>query len=164
MNRVLFLISCFIFTFFTSLYAAEIYTYTDKDGNTAISNTPMPEKYKNKAKKIGSYKNDSASEIQRYEMNRKANIARQEAEEAAARQRQQANEVQREAKMSSQKTVEKSRAELERNRLESQRDAFRKFKGGEKDLDDAKMKLENNPDQYFYDKEQRQKVIIQIGQ
>lgn len=34
----------------------DIYTYKDKDGNTIVTNTPIPERYENKAEKIDSYK------------------------------------------------------------------------------------------------------------
>jgi len=52
------------FSFFHSLlvYGGDIYTYTDKNGNVVISNTPIPEKHKSKAKKIDSYKDLTPSE------------------------------------------------------------------------------------------------------
>jgi Domain of unknown function (DUF4124) len=48
----------------------EIYTYTDKDGVTVISNTPIPEKYHRKAQKIDSYKDLTPTE--RSELEREA--------------------------------------------------------------------------------------------
>lgn len=96
------LVFIFVMTFFLmalicplNAQAGEIYTYTDKDGNTVISNTPIPEKYEKKAKKIDSYQRDSPEEIQRYETERKTNIQRQEAE---SRQKQQINSAQEEAR------------------------------------------------------------------
>jgi Skp family chaperone for outer membrane proteins len=93
----IFIMTFFLMTLVCSLkaQAGEIYTYTDKDGNTVISNTPIPEKYEKKAKKIESYRRDSPEEIQRYETERKANIQRQEAE---TRQKQQSNSAQEEAR------------------------------------------------------------------
>jgi hypothetical protein len=41
-----------LFIFSSPLFAGEIYTYKDKDGNTVISNTQIPEKYEKKAKEI----------------------------------------------------------------------------------------------------------------
>jgi|GEM_PF-885140 hypothetical protein len=83
-----FLISCVFFALLTAAYAGEIYTYTDKDGQTVITNEPIPEEYENKAKKIDSYKRDSPKETQGYEAERKAQVQRQEAE---TRQGQQIN-------------------------------------------------------------------------
>ena len=61
MKKIVFVI--FILLFFTSsIFAGEIYTYTDKDGNTVISNTPVPEKYEKKAKKIESTEQESPRE------------------------------------------------------------------------------------------------------
>ena len=60
---VLFILSIFV----SSTFAEEIYTYKDKDGNTVISNTPLPEKYHNKAKKIETYDRESSEAIERYQ-------------------------------------------------------------------------------------------------
>jgi hypothetical protein len=79
MNR-LFLISCVFFALLTAANAGDIYTYTDKDGQTVITNEPIPEEYENKAKKIDSYKRDSPQETQGDEAERKAQVQRQEAE------------------------------------------------------------------------------------
>ena len=91
MNRVFLLIPCFVFALLAAAYAGEIYTYTDKDGNTVISNTPIPEKYEKKAKKIESYKRDSPEEIQRYWEDQKA---KEQMREAEYRQNQQINREQ----------------------------------------------------------------------
>lgn len=155
MNRILLLILCLYFAFFTAAYAGEIYTYTDKDGNTVVSNTPIPEKYEKKAKKIESYKRDSPEAIERYEMQRKANIQRQE---AATRQIHQSNQAQREAQAS----TGKSRVELEKKRLEN----AKKTTSPSKEFNEEKRrsieaglkKLEKDPDQYFYDQEQNRKA------
>jgi hypothetical protein len=45
-----------------SVYASDIYTYTDKDGNMVISNTPVPDKYEKKAKKVESDNNIQGAE------------------------------------------------------------------------------------------------------
>ena len=66
MGRI-FLISYVFFALLTATYAGEIYTYTDEDGKTVITNEPIPEKYENKAKKMDSYQGDSSEEIQRRE-------------------------------------------------------------------------------------------------
>lgn len=91
----------FVMTFFLIAFicplkvqAGEIYTYTDKDGNTVITNTPVPEKYEKKAKKIDSYKRDSPEEIQRYQAEQKA---REQSREAETRQKRQINEAQQAA-------------------------------------------------------------------
>jgi hypothetical protein len=60
---VLFILSVFV----SSSFATDIYTYKDKDGNTVISNNPIPEKYQNKAKKVEAYDKDSPEAIERYE-------------------------------------------------------------------------------------------------
>ena len=62
----------FLFVFSSYCFAEQIYTYTDKDGNTVISNTPMPENYEKKAKKIESYEHDSPSAIAAYQMKQRA--------------------------------------------------------------------------------------------
>lgn len=51
--------------------AGEMYTYKDENGKIVISNTPIPEKYENKAKKIDSYQRDSPSKIRRFEESQK---------------------------------------------------------------------------------------------
>ena len=56
--------------------AGTIYTYTDKDGNTVISNTPMPENYEKKAKRIESYERDSPAAIAAYQIKQRAAEAR----------------------------------------------------------------------------------------
>ncbi|MBU1054519.1 MAG: DUF4124 domain-containing protein [Proteobacteria bacterium] len=45
-----------------TIQAGEMYKYTDKDGNTVITNTPNPERYQVKAKKTYSYSEASPSE------------------------------------------------------------------------------------------------------
>jgi len=95
MNRIFILILCVFFALLTAANAGEIYTYKDKDGNTVISNTPVPEKYQGKAKKIDSYERNSPEEIQSYEAGRKANIQRQEAESSRNRQANEAQEAAR---------------------------------------------------------------------
>ena len=62
----------FCLFFLPNCFAEQIYTYTDKDGNTVISNTPMPENYEKKAKKIESYEHDSPSAIAAYQMKQRA--------------------------------------------------------------------------------------------
>ena len=45
------------FLFVSSLvFAADIYTYTDQDGKTIISNKPVPQKYRKKVKTLETYK------------------------------------------------------------------------------------------------------------
>lgn len=106
MKRILFLIPCVFFSLLISANAGEIYTYTDKNGNTVLSNTPIPEEHQKKAKKINSYKQDSPEAIQRYEMKRQAKIQRQEDE---TRQRQ--PQAQQQRKTDDQK---KKRAEIDK--------------------------------------------------
>jgi hypothetical protein len=66
MKKIVFVL--FILSAFVSLtFAEDIYTYKDKNGNTVISNTPIPEKYEKKAKKIGSTEQSSPGETQRYQ-------------------------------------------------------------------------------------------------
>lgn len=46
-----------LFLFVSSLaFAADIYTYTDQDGKTVISNEPVPQKYQKKVKTLETYK------------------------------------------------------------------------------------------------------------
>ncbi|MBU1054522.1 MAG: DUF4124 domain-containing protein [Proteobacteria bacterium] len=45
-----------------TIQAGEMYKYTDKDGNTVITNTPNPERYQVKVKEIYSYSEASSSE------------------------------------------------------------------------------------------------------
>jgi hypothetical protein len=94
MKRIIFILCIFI-AFITCATAGEIYTYKDKDGNTVISNTPIPEKYEKKAKKIESYKPSSPEEIQRYNAEQAAIEKRLEAESSRNRQ---INEAQEEAR------------------------------------------------------------------
>lgn len=98
------------FIFASSLFAGEIYTYRDKDGNTVISNTPIPEKYAKKAKKVESYKLSTPEEIRRYQAEQ-AGIERRNAEESRQkRQMNEANAASRQAQSSgSQASVQASR-------------------------------------------------------
>ena len=73
-NIVYIIIILFILPSLTS--AGEIYTYTDKDGNTVISNEPPPEEVKSKAKKIESYERDSPAAIAAFQMKQRAAEAR----------------------------------------------------------------------------------------
>lgn len=88
MKRSFLLIPCIFLAFIISANAGEIYTYTDKNGNTVLSNTPIPEEHQKKAKKVNSYKQDSPEAMERYEAARKAEEHRQEAK---IRQKQQSN-------------------------------------------------------------------------
>ncbi len=65
-----------LFVFASPVFAGDVYTYTDKDGITVISNEPIPEKYEKKAKKIESNKLSSPAELQTYEQQQKAADAR----------------------------------------------------------------------------------------
>jgi hypothetical protein len=65
--RIIFFVFFIFFIFAASLFAGDIYTYTNKDGTTTISNTPIPEQYEKKARKIDSYQENSPKERQRYE-------------------------------------------------------------------------------------------------
>lgn len=49
------IILVFVFMFATLSFAEDIYTYKDEHGATVISNTPIPEKYQKKAKRIEGY-------------------------------------------------------------------------------------------------------------
>jgi len=70
--KKIFFVFIIIFIFSSSAFAGEIYTYTDKDGNTVISNTAIPEKDQNKAKKIEAYERDSQAEIAAFQRKQKA--------------------------------------------------------------------------------------------
>ena len=145
----------FVF-FLTAAFAGEIYTYTDKNGNTVITNEPVPEKYEKKAKKIDSYERSSPEEIRKYEAERKAN---QQGMEAERRQNQQINSAQQGDQKQS---TGKSRIDLEKKRLEEGKNAnspSEKFNDVvRKNTEKREKQLESDPDQYFYDKEQRDKA------
>jgi cell division protein FtsN len=72
------------FSFFQSptVFGGEIYTYKDKDGNMVLSNTPVPEKQRGKAKILDTYKESTPAE-------RKAH---QEREEKAKQEQQKIKE------------------------------------------------------------------------
>ena len=117
MRKIVFIIFI-LFIFTSALFAGEIYTYTDKDGNTVITNTPVPEKYEKKAKKIDSYKRDSPEEIQRYQAEQKA---REQSRVAETRQKQQINQVHEEA-------------QKQNNRQQAQQQKQQKGQSGIQDL------------------------------
>ncbi len=73
------LVVMIVLLFTTFSFNAEIYTYIDKDGNTVISNTPVPEKYEKEAKKIEAYKQLSPEEKQRSQAEEEAVKAKQAA-------------------------------------------------------------------------------------
>jgi len=60
----------------------EIYTYTDKNSVTFITNTPIPEKYQGKAQKIDEYNPLTPSEKKELEREAKNKRQKQELEEA----------------------------------------------------------------------------------
>jgi Skp family chaperone for outer membrane proteins len=97
------------------IQAGDIYTYTDKDGNTIISNTPIPEKHESKAKKIESYKRDSPEEIQRYQAEQKA---KEQTREAETRQKHQINQAQKDA----QKQNDRQQAQQKQPQEQQQKD------------------------------------------
>jgi hypothetical protein len=97
MSRI-FLITCIFFAFLTAAYAGGIYTYTDKDGNTVITNEPIPEKYENKAKEIDSFERDSSEEIQKREDETRQKQEINRAKEDAQKQRYQQQTQQQEEK------------------------------------------------------------------
>ena len=80
MRRIVFVL--FILSFFvSSTFAEEMHTYTDKHGNIVISNTPIPDQYQKKAKKLHSYTPPSPEQIERYEERReKRSVAQEERE------------------------------------------------------------------------------------
>ena len=59
--------------FYSTSFAEQIYTYKDKDGNTVISNTPVPDKYKPKAKQIEAYTPLAPGEVARRQVQEEYN-------------------------------------------------------------------------------------------
>jgi hypothetical protein len=56
----------------------------------------------------------------------------------------------------------KNKVDLETRRLQSEKDALRGSPFVDKSIDNQMEKLKNNPDQYFYDEEQRQKNKVPV--
>jgi len=61
--KVIILTLYVFFAFLTSAKAGEVYTYTDEKGVITVSNTPIPDKYKKKVKKIDSYEDTITEKI-----------------------------------------------------------------------------------------------------
>jgi flagellar motility protein MotE (MotC chaperone) len=56
------------FSFFPSQSeSGDVYSYTDEKGVIVVTNTPLPEKIRNKAKKVGSYKDITDEDRKRWE-------------------------------------------------------------------------------------------------
>jgi len=56
------------FSFFPPLSeSGDVYTYTDEKGVIVVTNTPLPEKIRNKAKKVGSYDDITDEDRKRWE-------------------------------------------------------------------------------------------------
>ena len=47
--------------------SGDVYSYTDEKGVIVVTNTPLPEKMRNKAKKVGSYKDMTDEDRKRWE-------------------------------------------------------------------------------------------------
>ena len=47
--------------------SGDVYSYTDENGVIVVTNTPLPEKIRNKAKKVGSYKDITDEDRKRWE-------------------------------------------------------------------------------------------------
>jgi len=47
--------------------SGDVYSYTDENGVIVVTNTPLPDKIRNKAKKIGSYKDITDEDRKRWE-------------------------------------------------------------------------------------------------
>lgn len=116
MKRIIFTLCIFV-ALIISANAGEIYTYTDKDGSTVISDTPVPEKYQKKAKKLESNKLSSPEEIQRYQAEENAKEQRREAESSRKRQ---ANEAQAEIRK------QNERQQAQQQEQQKQREAKKK--------------------------------------
>lgn len=56
MNPMFILIPSIFFVLLTPVQAQDIYIYTHKNGNIVITNSVIPEDYKTKAQKAGSFK------------------------------------------------------------------------------------------------------------
>jgi hypothetical protein len=91
--------------------AEEIYTYTDKDGNTVLSNIRDPQKQK--AKKNESSRRGSSSNIQQHQKERKESDKILEAEQ---RRKQQIIQGQKEAEERSKQQIKQAQQEAEQRR------------------------------------------------
>jgi len=64
MKKKIFILMLLFVLFGLNVLAGDIYTYKDKNGNTVISNTPVPDQYKASAKKIDAYDDQSGQRSQ----------------------------------------------------------------------------------------------------
>jgi hypothetical protein len=143
----------------SSVYAQKIYYWKDKKGVMNATTTPPPDNIK-KFETDSWGERDSPQEIQRYQ-------AEQQGRAAQLEQRRQANQAQQEAaKQRNQESTGKSRVDLEKTRLDRKYDSSRDkipskwAEDANKVQEQRKKELEKDPDQYFYDKAQRDKEAL----
>jgi hypothetical protein len=155
MKRI-FIISCVFFALLTTANAGEMYRCVDRDGNSILSSYPLDGM---KCVLRGSYRDPSPKERaqeqresqrirERQEYQREVQGMQEEVQRSQDREKQ-AYDAQR-----------KRTVDLERKRLEGKKDNSSSHFGRErfnKAVDKRKEELEKDPEQYFYNKEQREK-------
>jgi hypothetical protein len=73
--KKLFFVVFVLFMFVPFLFAEDIYTYKDQNGVTCISSTPVPAKYKSKAKRVEGFRELSPEERAQKDENEKKEAA-----------------------------------------------------------------------------------------
>ena len=138
----------------SAVCAQKVYYWKDEKGVMNATTTPPPDNIKKyEADSYG--KPGSPEEIRKYQAEQKA---KEQGRETELRQRQQTNRAQEEAqKQRNKEPVEKSRVALEMKRLEQKKAGLGSWKEGVEAVEKSIEHLKNDPEQYFYNKEQAEK-------
>lgn len=152
MNRI-FLIPCIFFALLTAANAGEMYRCVDREGNSILSSYPLDGM---KCVLRGSYRDPSPQERAQEQRESQRIRERQEYQ----REVQGTQEETQRSKEREKQEQRKRMVDLERKRLEDKKanssPGFYKERFN-KAVDKRKQELEKDPDQYFYNKEQRDK-------
>jgi preprotein translocase subunit SecF len=144
MKQIFILSLCVFFVLIISANAGELYHCIDLNGNSIITDTPQDGMTNCVLKE--SYDDPMSQQRAQQQRETQSQRSRSQSEDQIETQgrQQEANQG-------------KSRVDLEKKRLENNKEAFGSMSEGKKVPDKRTEQLEKDPDKYLYDKEQRDK-------
>jgi hypothetical protein len=143
-----------------------MYTWEDAEGIHFVDDlSKVPKRYQNKIEKrpgINSNATAATSKDSPTQQFRREQRDLDVQTRTKNRQMEEENETRQRAAAEASARQFKNKADLEMRRLQSEKDALRGSPFVDKSIDNQIEKLKNNPDQYFYDEEQRQKNKVPV--
>ena len=151
---------------FTSAYADDMYTWEDAEGVHFVDDlSKVPKQHRNKIGKRPGINSNSTTATSKDSPTQQYQREQRDLDEQARaknRQMEEKKEASRRAEAEASAKQFKNKVDLEMRRLQSEKDALRGSPFVDKSIDNQMEKLKNNPDQYFYDEEQRQKHKVPV--